>query len=436
MEPAKKSVAIIGAGFGGLTAAKILANSKHLDVHIFDRRNHHLFQPLLYQVAMAGLNPSDVAIPIRRLFNRSASIDIVMAEVESVDIVNSKIKFDDAWKNFDYIIIACGTKHSYFGRNEWEVMAPGLKNIEQATEIRRRILTAFELAEKETNKASQESFLSFAIIGGGPTGVELAGAIAEMAKCTLSDDYKKANLRLTKVFLIESGPRILPTFPERLSKMAKKELEDVGVTVLEKSHASDLSLEGLKANQEWINCKTIIWAAGVRPVTLAENISSEKDKQGRLNVLHDLSLPTNKNIFAVGDVAAFKTNEGQPLPGIAPVAVQQGRFVAKQILNDIDSKPRGHFKYWDKGMMATIGRSRAVVVSGKLQLSGFLAWLAWVFVHVIYLMRFKNRVFVFFQWVWGYFSFGHGARLITHKTWRFYSANKISYRIDKDHFDH
>lgn len=423
----KKSVAIIGAGFGGISVARKLTGSKDLEVHIIDRRNHHLFQPLLYQVAMAGLNPSDIAIPIRRLFRRNLNVHVVLAEVQSIDVENCRISYDDEWFEFDFIVIACGAKHFYFGRNDWENIAPGLKNVEQATEIRRRILTSFELAEKEKDQELQQAYLTFSVIGGGPTGVELAGAIAEMAKNTLVGDYRLADLNQTKVYLIEAGPRILPAFPEKLSARAEHDLKELGVDVLKNTRASDLSLEGLRAGEKWINSKTIIWAAGVKPVSVAENTNVEKDKQGRFVVNKDLSLPANNRVFAVGDVAAALNDEGAPLPGIAPVAIQQGHFVGKQILDEINGRPRNRFQYWDKGIMATIGRSKAVVSSGRLQITGFTAWMAWVFIHIIYLMRFKNRVFVFFQWVWSYFRFGLGARLIVHKTWRFYSGKKLNY---------
>ncbi len=428
----KKTVAIIGAGFGGISAAKVLAKSTKVDIYIIDRKNHHLFQPLLYQVAMAGLNPSEIAIPIRRLFRRKPNVRVVLAEVDAVDIKNSRVSYDKQWRKFDYIIIACGAKHFYFDHNEWEEIAPGLKNIEQATEIRRRILIAFELAEKESDKKLQETYLTFSVVGGGPTGVELAGAIAEMARKTLVNDYKVADLKQTKVYLIEAGPRVLASFPKKLSLQAEKDLKELGVTVLKNTRASNLSFDGLQAQEHWVNCKTIIWAAGVKPASVAENTESEKDSHGRFMINKDLSTLANSRIFAIGDVAAFRKEDGSILPGIAPVAIQQGRFVGQQILNELLGHPRGVFKYWDNGIMATIGRSRAVVRTGSLQLTGFFAWLIWVFVHIVYLMRFKNRVFVFFQWVWGYFSFGYGARLIVHKTWRFYSGKKLNYHSEAE----
>jgi NADH dehydrogenase len=428
----KKKVAIVGAGFGGVAAATALSKSKDLEIEIIDRRNHHLFQPLLYQVAMAGLNPSDIAIPIRKLFSKNKNISVTLAEVEDVDEVKCRIFYDNQWRQYDYLILACGAKHFYFGKSEWEQFAPGLKNIEQATEIRRRILTAFEFAEKTTDKNLQQAYLTFAVVGGGPTGVELAGAIMEMAKNTLIKDYKIADLKQTKVFLIEAGPRVLATFPEKLSKRAEKDLQEMGVQVLKNTIASELSHEGLKAGETWIDSKTIIWAAGVKPASLTEKVNSEKNRGGQLIINKDLSISSNKNVFSIGDMSFFEQPDGSGLPGIAPAALQQGKFVGELISNELKGKPRKAFKYWDKGIMATIGRSRAVVSSGKLSLTGFAAWTVWAFIHIVYLMRFKNRFFVFLQWVWAYFSFGSGARLVVHKTWRFYSGEKISYDNKSD----
>ncbi|NCN95467.1 MAG: NAD(P)/FAD-dependent oxidoreductase, partial [Bdellovibrionales bacterium] len=374
------------------------------------------------------LNPSDIAIPIRKLFSRASNVNVVLAEVDQVDVKRARILYDGAWKDYDYIILACGAKHFYFGNNGWESVAPGLKNIEQATEIRRRILTAFELAEKESSEDRQKSLLTFAIVGGGPTGVELAGAIAEMAKTTLVDDYKKADLKQTKVYLIEAGERILAAFPESLSFRAEKDLADLGVEVLKQTQASGLSSEGLRAGQNWIECRTILWAAGVQPSSLVGTVESPKDSHGKLFVKSDLSLPANPCVFAVGDIAAFSLPDGSALPGVAPAAIQMGHFVGGVISSEVKGGARKSiFSYRDKGMMATIGRSRAVVSSGNFRLTGLVAWCAWVFIHVLYLMRFKNRFFVFLQWLWAYFSFGQGARLIVHKTWRFYSGRKLSY---------
>lgn len=419
-----KRIGIVGAGFAGVTAAKSLAQSNSFEIDLIDRRNHHLFQPLLYQVAMAGLNPSDIAIPIRKLFTKHKNVNVILSEVQSVDVANATIEFDGRVKGYDYLILACGAKHFYFGQDQWEEFAPGLKTLEQATEIRRRVLTAFEQAEKADDVNIQAQYLNFVVVGAGPTGVELAGAIAEMAKKTLVHDFKNADLKKTKVTLVESGDRVLPAFNPVLSEKAKKYLEEMGVEVLTETMASELGKEGLLLNKTPYKCRTIIWAAGVKPASLTETMTSDKDRQGRVLVNADLSLAENKNVFVLGDQAQVK---GEQLPGIAPVAIQQGQFLGKILKAELDGKPRSEFKYWDKGMMATIGRSKAVVSTNGINLTGFFAWLIWVFIHIVYIMRFKNRVFIFFQWIWSYFSFGSGARLIVQKTWRFYSGKKIDF---------
>ncbi len=422
-----KRIGIIGAGFAGISVCKELAKSKDVEIELIDRRNHHLFQPLLYQVAMAGLNPSDISIPIRRLFAKNKNVNVVLAEVESIDVTRCKIQYDQKEFEYDYLVVACGAKHFYFGNKEWEKFAPGLKNIEQATEIRRRVLTAFEMAEKESDSKKRAEYLTFAVVGGGPTGVELAGAISEMAKTTLQSDFKKADLSKTKVVLIEAGDRVLAAFPNELSHRAANDLKELGVEVLTNTMASNLSEEGLKAGDQFLACRTILWAAGVKPSSLTETMDVQKDKRGRVLVNPDLSVSCNPNVFVLGDQAAFLDKNQKELPGIAPVAIQQGQFLGKMILNELKGKPRSNFEYWDKGIMATIGRSKAVVSSGKLKMTGFLAWLVWVFIHILYLMRFRNKVFVFLQWAWAYFSFGRGARLIVQKTWRFYDGKKIDY---------
>ncbi len=421
----RKHVVIVGGGFGGVTAAQSLSRTKNLDITLIDRRNFHLFQPLLYQVAMAGLSPSDIAIPLRSLFNQQKNINIVLAEVDELDLAQQRIHFDQKWLNYDYLILACGAKHSYFGNDAWENVAPGLKNLEQATEIRRRILTAFELAEKEDNPVVRENYLTFVVVGGGPTGVELAGAIAEMAKHTLKKDFRRADLSKTKVFLVEAGPRVLASFPESLSLVAQKNLQNLGVEVFTNTRAANLSRDGLQLGDRWVETKTIIWAAGVTASKLTQQLPMEKDKLGRALVNPDLSLPGLKNVFVIGDQAAFLTADGLPLPGVAPVAIQQGRHLEKVIQSDLRGQERPAFQYYDKGMMATIGRSKAVVHTFGFSFSGVLAWLAWAFIHILYLMKFKNRFFVFLQWSWSYFTFGRGARLITYKSWKFYDGERI-----------
>ena len=430
-----KKILVIGGGFAGLSAIKTLGNQKGIDVTLIDRKNYHLFQPLLYQVAMAGLNPSEISIPLRSYFSKYKNVNILMAEVNQIDLENKKISFDNQWKTYDYLLIACGAKHFYFGNKEWENYAPGLKTIEQATEIRRRILLAFELAEKEKNKEKQDQYLTFAVVGAGPTGVEMAGAIAEMARTTLYKDYKNIDLKKTRVVLIEAGSKILNTFPKQLSEKAKNDLESMGVEVLLNQRASDLSSQGLKIGNKFLHSHTIIWAAGVKPSKLTENLNIKKSEEGRIFVNDDLSIPNHPETFVMGDQAAFVvSNNGEKtlLPAIAPVAIQQGRFVAKLIKNEMKKKQRSSFKYMDKGMAVTIGRSKAIVKYGPLQLTGFIAWLIWVFVHIFYLIRFKNKFFVLLQWIWAYFSFGKGARLIVHKTWKFYSGKKIPISNNSD----
>lgn len=421
-----KKIIIVGGGFGGVSAALRLAQDPRNHITLIDRRNFHLFQPLLYQVAMAGLNPSDIATPLRSLFREFSNVGVLLAEVDDLDLAQNRIHFEARWLHYDYLILACGAKHAYFGHEEWEEVAPGLKNIEQAIEIRRRVLTAFEVAEKTQDENIRRHNLTFVIVGGGPTGVELAGAIAEMASHTLVSDFKCADLSKTKVILVEAGPRVLPAFPPKLSEKAHQNLQTLGVEVLVNTRASNLSKKGLNVGQRYISAHTILWAAGVMPSSLSQKVHVKKDSLGRPITRGDLSLEDFPNVFVIGDQAAVPTADGSVLPGIAPVAIQQGNFLKKVLHADRKSKSRPSFKYLDKGMMATIGRSKAVAISGPFQFSGFLAWIIWAFIHILYLMKLRNRFFVFLQWAWSYFTFGRGARLITHKTWRFYSGEKIN----------
>ncbi len=421
----KIKVVVIGGGFAGVSAIQQLAHSSLVEVLLIDRRNYHLFQPLLYQVAMAGLSPADISVPLRTLFSKNKNVNINLSEVEDVDVEKSQVRFDNKWTPYDYLILACGAKHAYFGNEKWEEVAPGLKNIEQALEIRRRVLIAFEHAEKETDPVKQKAYLTFVVVGGGPTGVELAGAISEMARHTLMKDFKKADLKNTSVILVEAGPRLLAGFPEALSDRAAKDLCKMGVDVRLNTRASALTQNGLHLGDTSCSASTIIWAAGVQAASLTSKLPVEKDKIGRAIVSEDLSLPTHKNVFVAGDQAHLKDSQGKILPGIAPVAIQQGRHAAEMILRDQKGKSRLPFRYHDKGIMATIGRSKAVASTAGLQFGGWIAWLAWAFIHVIYLIRFRNRFFVFLQWTWSYFTFGRGARLITHRTWKFYSGEKV-----------
>lgn len=411
---ARKKVVIVGAGFGGLNAAKGLCGHGELDVTVIDRRNHHLFQPLLYQVAMAGLSPAEIAMPIRAILHRCSNIDVLLGNVTDIDLTAKVLKTDFRDLSYDYLVLACGASHSYFGHDEWEGDAPGLKTLEQATDIRRRVLCAFEMAERETDPEKIKSLLTFVIVGGGPTGVELAGALGEITRFTLAKDFRNINPERTRIILIEAGERILPTFTPESGHRASRDLESLGVMIWTRSRVTEISDKGVKVGNEWIEAQTVIWAAGVKPSELNATLPAERDRQGRVIVGQDLSLPGHPNVFVLGDQACFVPKEGQrPLPGLAPVAIQQGRFVARLIVDEVNGRPRKEFKYLDKGQMATIGRKRAVLEFGSFRMSGLLAWIAWLFVHIYYLIGFKNRFFVLWQWTYSYLTFRRGARLIT-----------------------
>lgn len=414
----KKHVVIVGGGFAGINAAKKLGKNKNFEITLVDRRNYHLFQPLLYQVATAGLSPADIATPIRTIFSNYPNVKVILGNASSVDLKNKSVLVGDDKINFDYLILACGSKHSYFGHNEWESVSPGLKTLEQATEIRRRILLAFELAEKELNADKQKAFLTFVVVGGGPTGVELAGAIAEISRFTLEKDFRNIHPERTRVLLIEAGQRILSAFDEKISKKAARDLEKLGVQIWTSTRVTNVTAEGVQLSDEEIKAKTTIWAAGVQPSSLGKSLGVHLDKVGRVIVEADLSIKNYKDIFVLGDQAHFPTEDGRGLPGLAPVAMQMGNHVAKNIINDIEAKPRENFKYRDKGIMATIGRRMAVVQVGDIKFTGFFAWLTWLFIHIYYLIGFKNRFFVFLQWSWSYLTFRRGARLILDKEWK------------------
>ena len=415
-----KRIIIVGGGFAGLNAAKILGNSKGCEVTLIDRRNHHLFQPLLYQVAMAALSPAEIAAPIRNILYSYKIINVRQEEVKDVKPENNKISTEYGKYSYDYLILACGSHHSYFGNEGWEKYAPGLKTIEQATEIRRRVLTAFEKAEREENFNQQMKYLTFVIVGGGPTGVELAGAIGEMSRFTLAKDFRKIDPKLTRIILIEGGGRILPSFSKKLSILATRYLEKLGVLVWTSSLVTSIDSEGVKVGDEKILSATVLWAAGVQASGLGNKLGVDIDAQGRVIVEPDLSLKRYPDIFVVGDQAHFSHQTDKPLPGLAPVAVQQGRFVAKNILRELNGQTRLAFKYLDKGQMATIGRSKAIVECGGLEFGGFLAWVSWLLIHIYYLTGFKNRIIVVLNWGWSYLTFRRGARLIINKEWRFF----------------
>lgn len=410
----KRRVVIIGGGFGGLSAARELAREP-VHVTIVDRSNHHLFQPLLYQVAMAGLAPGEIAVPIRAVLSRQANARVLLAEVTGVDLANRRVQTRESLPiDYDYLIVAAGAENSYFGHDDWPKVAPGLKDLDDAVEIRRRVLVAFEAAEREPDPAVQRRHLTFVVIGGGPTGVELAGAIAELATFVLARDFRSIQSDSTRVVLVEGSERVLSSFDPKLSAEAAKSLNEMGVEIRTGLRVTAMDDRGVTCGPERIEASTVLWAAGVRGSSLLPKIGLSVDRGGRAQVEQDCSIPGHPEVFVIGDAASFTPEGGsQPLPGVSPVAMQQGRFVARQISRSLEGAPRQRFKYRDKGSMATIGRSRAVAQVGKLQLTGFLAWLAWLTVHIFYLIDFRNRVVVLLDWTYAYFAYRRGSRLIT-----------------------
>ena len=408
----KPHVIIVGAGFGGLEAAKKLA-CEDVRVTVIDRTNYHLFQPLLYQVATAALSPADIAAPVRAILSKCRNVEVILAEVQSVDVEAKKVKTADLEIDYDYLILATGARHSYFGHNEWEKLAPGLKSLEDAVELRRRILLAFEYAEKATHEAARRAAMNFVIIGGGPTGVEMAGAIAEISRYTLAKDFRHINPSEARVILIEGEPRLLAAYPPDLSESARKQLADLGVEVRTSTRATNLTEDGVQTGDELIPCRVKIWAAGNNASFVGKTLGAPADRVGRVIVNDDLTIPGHPEVQVIGDLANFPHQTGQPLPGISPVAMQQGRHAARNILAMIKGRKPQRFRYWDKGTMATIGRNKAVADLKFVHLSGLPAWLAWLFVHIIFLVGYRNRLVVLFQWAWAYLTFDKGARLIT-----------------------
>src|SRR5213596_746453 len=408
----KPRVVIVGSGFGGLEAAKKLA-CKDVQVTVIDRTNYHLFQPLLYQVATAALSPADIAAPVRAVLSRCKNLEVILAEVQSVDVDAKKVKTVDLDIDYDYLILATGARHSYFGHDEWEKLAPGLKSLEDAIELRRRILLAFEYAEKITDEAARRAALNFVIIGGGPTGVEMAGAIAEISRHTLAKDFRHIDPSEARVVLIEGEPRLLAAYPEDLSASARKQLEDLGVEVRTGARATNLSEAGVQVNGEFIPCRVKIWAAGNNASFVGKTLGIPVDRVGRVIVKDDLTIPGHPEVQVIGDLANSSHQTGEPLPGISPVAMQQGRHAARNVLAMIKGRKPERFRYWDKGTMATIGRNKAVADLKFVHLSGLFAWLAWLFVHIVFLVGFRNRLLVLIQWAWAYITFDKGARLIT-----------------------
>ncbi len=405
-------VIIVGAGFGGLEAAKKLA-CEQVKVTIVDRTNHHLFQPLLYQVATAALSPADIAAPIRGILSECRNMEVILAEVQAVDVAAKKVRAGELELAYDYLILATGARHSYFGHPEWEPLAPGLKSLEDAVEIRRRILLAFEYAEKVNDEAAKRAAMTFVIIGGGPTGVEMAGAISEIARHTLAKDFRHIDPSQARVVLVEGSKCVLSSFPEDLQEKAMAQLAALKVELRTGIHATNLSEEGLQVGDEFSPCRVKIWAAGNEASFVGKSLGVETDKAGRVVVNEDLTIPGHPEVQVIGDLANFSHQGGHSLPGVSPVAMQQGRHAARNILAMIAGHDRERFRYFDKGSMATIGRNKAVADLKYFHLSGWPAWMAWLFVHIMFLVGFRNRLAVMFQWGWSYLSFNAGARLIT-----------------------
>jgi NADH dehydrogenase len=411
-QPDKPHVVIVGAGFAGLEAAKRLGN-KPVRVTVIDRTNYHLFQPLLYQVATAALSPADIAAPIRSILSKYRNIEVILAEVTAVDTAQRKVKIHEAEITYDYLVLATGARHSYFGHDEWERVAPGLKSLEDAVEIRRRLLMAFEYAEKTNDPAARSAAMTFVIVGGGPTGVEMAGAIAEIARYTLAKDFRHINSSDARVILVEGDKRVLSAFPEDLSEKARQQLQELGVEIRTGIHATNLTEGGVQIGDEFVPCRVRIWAAGNNASFVGKTLDAQTDRPGRVIVNNDLTIAGHSEVQVIGDLANFSHQTGQPLPGVCPVAIQQGRHAANNILAMIEGlKPR-RFWYWNKGTLATIGRNKAVGDLNFVHISGFFAWCAWLFVHIFFLIGFRNRIAVMFNWAWSYFSFNKGARLIT-----------------------
>jgi NADH dehydrogenase len=404
---------IIGGGFGGIWAAKALKRA-NVDITLIDRTNHHTFQPLLYQVATAALAPSDITAPIRWILRNQRNTEVLMAEVREIDPSRRVVRIDDEMRElpYDYLILAPGSRHSYFGHDEWEPYAPGLKAVEDASEIRRRFLLAYEIAEKTEDPRARDEYITFVIVGGGPTGVELAGAIPFIAKKALASEFRRVDTRRTRVVLVEAGPRILPSFPEDLAAHASRDLVDLGVEVRVNSFVTKVERDGVRIGDEKILARTAFWAAGNKASPLGGFLGAPLDNAGRVKVNPDLSVPGHTEIFAIGDLATFE-QDGRLVPWVAPAAMQQGRFAAKSIIQDLRGEPRGQFHYFNKGDLATIGRSRAIADFGRVKFTGRLAWFLWLFVHIMYLVGFRNRIVVAIEWAYAYFTYQAGVRLIT-----------------------
>jgi NADH:ubiquinone reductase (H+-translocating) len=405
-------VVIVGAGFGGLSAAKALGRAP-VEVMVIDRHNYHLFQPLLYQVATAALSPADIAAPIRSVLRHQANTSVMLAKVTGVDMVRQEVVLGARRVPFDFLVLATGARHAYFGHDDWELHAHGIKKIDDATFLRRKILLAFERAESESDPSERRRLLTFVVIGGGATGVEMAGAIAELARKALAADFRTIDPRSARVTLLEAGPRLLPAFDELLSEKAKRSLEKLGVEVLVNAMVTNCDACAVSIGAARIETRTIVWGAGVRASAAGKWLGVETDRVGRVKVAPDLSVPGHSNVFVIGDTAHALDRKGQPLPGVAPVAKQQGAYVARAIVARLAAKSPAPFHYRDFGSLATIGRRSAVAQLGRVRLSGYIAWWLWGLAHICFLIGFRNRLAVAMNWAWNYVSFQHGTRLIT-----------------------
>jgi NADH:quinone reductase (non-electrogenic) len=411
-------VVIVGGGFGGLAAAQALGSAP-INLTLIDRKNYHTFQPLLYQVATAGLSPGEIAAPIRSILRHRKNIEVLMSEVTGFDLERRLVETPDGTIPYDYLIVAAGASHAYFGHDDWEPFAPGLKTIEDALEIRRRVLLAFELSEKQAVHGDPCTPLNFTVVGGGPTGVELAGTLAEISHHALAHEFRAIDPKMAHILLLEGGPRILPSYSEDLSRSAQQQLEHLGVEVRTSALVTNVEAGAIYIGQTRLSAAVILWAAGVAASPLGKKLGAPIDRAGRVFVQPDLTLPGHPEVFVIGDLASLKDEHGRPLPGVAPVAMQQGDYAAKVIRQEIASgaAPRPPFHYIDKGSLATIGRAAAIAEFGKIHISGFIAWLAWLFVHILFLIGFRNRILVFIQWAWSYITYERGARLITGSTY-------------------
>ena len=412
---ARPRIVIVGAGFGGLNAAKALARLP-VQVTLVDRRNYHTFQPLLYQVATAALSPADIASPIRGILAKRKNVEVMLGEVESFDLEKRKVLLRGFELNYDYLLVAAGATHAYFGHDNWEPLAPGLKTIEDALEIRRRILLAYELADREAALTGKHPQLNFVVVGGGPTGVELAGTLAEIARKSVPESFRHIQVSQIRILLVEAGPSVLGSYAPDLQRSAVGQLEHLGVEVRTNSAVTEVRSGEVRIGNEVVPAEVILWAAGVAASPHGRALGAPTDRHGRVLVEPDLSIPGHPEVFVIGDLASMKDKHGNQLPGVAPVAIQQGKWVSRQVADDMAGRVREKFHYFDKGSLATIGRAAAIAQIGKVHLSGLLAWLTWLFVHIMYLIGFRNRVVVMLQWAWSYVTFQRAAWLITGAT--------------------